>query len=203
LTSYYKQPINTFNTFNTFYTLLQTTNHCQGNNHQDAEPLDNLGYLIDETTWNKSIDPLKEENQKTEILNGYITQAMQFWTNQRFKDIALWEDFRDDFNEWTFDIFKIVSRGALKALRVYLTTHGVWIRKTSGTSFAKVLQDCLDEETRYERTKEEIEEHLELHSGDFNSRWNPTNGRPRTPSQTLSTLSQTPMQQHQQLQPAL
>jgi hypothetical protein len=70
---------------------------------------------------------------------------------------------------------------------VYLITHGVWIRKTAGTSFAKVLQDCLDEETRHEWTKEEIEDHLKLHSGDFDSQWNPTNDRPRALSQTPST----------------
>jgi hypothetical protein len=59
---------------------------------------------------------LKEENQTEEILNGYITQAMQYWTKQRFKDIALWEDFRDEFSEWTFDVLKLASRNALKAL---------------------------------------------------------------------------------------
>jgi hypothetical protein len=48
-----------------------------------------LSYLIDEAIWNKSIDPLKEENQKAEILNGYITYVMQFWINRRFKNIAL------------------------------------------------------------------------------------------------------------------
>jgi hypothetical protein len=129
-----------------------------------------LSYPIDEATWNKSIDPLKEENQKAEILNGYITHVMQFWINRRFKDIALWEDFRDEFSEWTIDVLKLASRNALKELRVYLTTHGVWIRKTTGTSFARVLQDCIDEETRYEWTKEEIEEHLKLHPGEFDSR---------------------------------
>jgi hypothetical protein len=40
-------------------------------------PPDNLSYLIDEATWSKSIDPLKVENQKEEILNGYITRVMQ------------------------------------------------------------------------------------------------------------------------------
>jgi hypothetical protein len=82
---------------------------------------------------------------------------MQQWTKQRFTDIALWEDFRDEFSEWTFDVLKLASRNALKTLRVYLTTHGVWIRKTAGTSFAKVLRDCIEEETRHEWTKEEIE----------------------------------------------
>jgi hypothetical protein len=84
-----------------------------------------LSYPVDDATWNKAIDPLKKENQKEEILNGYITHAIQFWINHRFRDGALWEDFRDEFGEWTFDVLKLASRGALKALRVYLTTHGV------------------------------------------------------------------------------
>jgi hypothetical protein len=73
-----------------------------------------------------------------------------------------------------------------------------------GTLFARVLQDCIDEETRYKWTKEEIEEHLKLYLGEFDSRWNLTNGQPGTPetlSQTPSTFSQAPMPQHQQLQP--
>jgi hypothetical protein len=134
-----------------------------------------LSYPVDDATWNKTIDPLKKENQKEEILNGYITHVIQFWINHRFRDGALWEDFRDEFGQWTFDVLKLASRSALKAIRVYLITHGVWIRKTAGTSFAKVLQDCLDEETRHEWTREEIEDHLKLHLGDFDSQWNPIN----------------------------
>jgi hypothetical protein len=56
-----------------------------------------LSYLIDEATENKSIDLLREENQKAEILNRYIIHTIQFWINRRFKDIALREDFRDEF----------------------------------------------------------------------------------------------------------
>jgi hypothetical protein len=81
----------------------------------------------------------------------------------------LWEDFRDEFSEWTFDVLKLASRNALKTLWVYLTTYKVWIRKTAGTLFAKVLQDCIKEETRHKWTKEEIKEHLELYRGHFDS----------------------------------
>jgi hypothetical protein len=103
----------------------------------------NLGYTIDEKTWNKSINPLEEENQTEEVLNGYITQEMQLWTNLRLTDIALWEDFCGDFEQWDLDLFKMVSRNALKTLRTYLTTHGVWVKGVSGVSFAKVLYECL------------------------------------------------------------
>jgi hypothetical protein len=42
-----------------------------------TKPPDDLGYTIDETTWNKEVDLLKEENQTKEILNGHITRVMQ------------------------------------------------------------------------------------------------------------------------------
>jgi hypothetical protein len=154
-------------------------------------PPDNLGYPIDETTWGKSIDPLEKENQTEEILNGYITRVIQQWSSQQTVDILLWQEFRDDFDKWTLDLFKTASRGALKALRSYLLTHGVWIRKTSGVSFAKVLHECLDEDTRHEWTKEEIEDHLKLYSNNFNSRWNPAGSQSRTAYQMPSTPQMT------------
>jgi hypothetical protein len=48
-----------------------------------------LSYPVDNATWNKAINPLKKENQKEEILNGYLTHAIQFWINHRFRDRAL------------------------------------------------------------------------------------------------------------------
>jgi hypothetical protein len=42
-----------------------------------TKPPDDLGYTIDETIWNKEVDPLKKENQTKEILNEHITQVMQ------------------------------------------------------------------------------------------------------------------------------
>jgi hypothetical protein len=113
-------------------------------------PLTNLGYVIDVATWNKPVDLVKAENRQEEILNGYITREIHQWTNLQFNDIALWEDFRDDFAEWDLELFKIASRSALKALRTHLVTHGVWVKKATGLSFAKALYDCLKEETQHE-----------------------------------------------------
>jgi hypothetical protein len=77
---------------------------------------DDLSYPVDKTKWGKSIDPFKKENQTEGILNTYIAQVIQFWTDHPIIDIALWEDFRDEFDGWTVDILKLASRNALKAL---------------------------------------------------------------------------------------
>jgi hypothetical protein len=141
---------------------------------------DNLGYAVEEETWQKSIDTLDEKNQTEKILNGHIACTMQAWNIMRITDRALWNDFREEFNGWTLDTFKVANKTALKMLRLYLTTHGVWIRVRIGTSYAKGLYDCLQEVTQHEWTKEEIEDHLKEHPDNFNSRWNPARDRSPT-----------------------
>ena len=148
---------------------------------------DNLGYTIEEKTWGKSVDTLDEKNQTEGILNGHITCVLRTWNMMGITDRALWNDFHEEFNGWTLDIFKVANRAALKMLRFHLTTHGVWIRAGVGISFAKGLYDCLQEVTQHEWTTEEIEEHLKEYPDNFNSRWNPT--RDHAPTIRPSSLA--------------
>lgn len=141
---------------------------------------DNLGYAIEEKTWGKSVDTLDERNQTEGILNGHITCVLRTWNMMGITDRALWNDFREEFDGWTLEIFKVANRAALKMLRFHLTTHGVWIRGGIGISFAKGLYDCLQEVTQHEWTDEEIEDHLKNHPDNFNSRWNPARGQSPT-----------------------
>lgn len=134
---------------------------------------DNLGYAVDEETWQKSIDPLDEKNQTEKILNGYITCVLRTWKLMRITKRGLWNDFREEFSGWTLDTFKVANRAALKLIRIHLTTHGVWIRVGPGISYAKGLYDCLQEVTQHEWTKEDIEDHLKEQTDNFNSRRNP------------------------------
>ncbi|KAJ6039209.1 hypothetical protein N7460_007241 [Penicillium canescens] len=134
---------------------------------------DNLGYAIDEETWQKSIDTLDEKNQTEGILNGYITCVLRTWNMMGITGRGLWNDFREEFNRWTLDTFKVANRAALKMIRIHLTAHGVWVRVGPGISYAKGLFDCLQEVTQHEWTKEEIEDHLKEQAGNFNSRRNP------------------------------
>ncbi|KAF3400190.1 hypothetical protein F1880_008399 [Penicillium rolfsii] len=136
---------------------------------------DNLPYPIEEKTWGKSVDTLDEMNQTEGILNGHIICVLR--TN----------NFRDEFDGWTLDIFKVASKSALKMLRLHLTTHGEWIRTGIGMSFAKGLYDCLQEVTQHEWTKDDIEAHLKEHPDNFNSRWNPS--RDQTPTIRPSSLA--------------
>jgi hypothetical protein len=155
---------------------------------------DNLAYPIEEKTWGKSIDTLDEKNQTEEILNWHIARTLRGWNAMRITDRALWNDFHDEFNGWTLDIFKVANKTALKMLRLHVTTHGVWIRVGPGISVAKGLYDCLQEDTRHEWTKEDIEDHLKEHPDNFNSRWNPARDqsriiRPKSPAALATTMN--------------
>ena len=155
---------------------------------------DNLGYAVDEETWQKSIDPLDEKNQTEKILNGYITCVLRTWKLMGITKRGLWNDFREEFNGWTLDTFKVANRAALKLIRIHLTTHGVWIRVGPGISYAKGLYDCLQEVTQHEWTKEDIEAHLKEQTNNFNSRRNPARDqsptiRPSAPTARATSVN--------------
>ncbi|RKF77456.1 integrase and RNaseH domain-containing protein [Golovinomyces cichoracearum] len=133
-------------------------------------------YSIDEGAWGKSFDPTQKDQCKEPIINGYITLMILKYEMSKYTDILLWKDFREDFERWSIDIFKISNRTALKKLRDHLVTHGVWIKAQAvSISYAKVLQECLDSDIRYDWTEQEINDHLIEYRGLFDSRSNPTN----------------------------
>ncbi|KAF7168679.1 hypothetical protein CNMCM6106_003797 [Aspergillus hiratsukae] len=78
----------------------------------------------------------------------------------RITDLALWNDFKDEFNGWTLDTFKVANKTVLKMLRLHLTTHG--------------------EDTQHEWTEEDIQDHLKEQPDNFTSRWNPARDQSRT-----------------------
>ena len=102
------------------------------------------------------------------------------------KDEDLWQIFHEDFEGFTYEIFKIAHRVALRDLREQLVSQGVWVKGAKGsTSYAKVLQECLEEETPYEWTEAEIKEKRKI-----------VQSMPQTQTQNLSQQPTTqPFQQ--------
>ena len=118
-----------------------------------------LRYTVDEARWGKSFDPTNTEHHTEEIINGYITCMLACYRTDNRKDEDLWQIFHEDFEGFTYEIFKIAHRVALRDLREQLVSQGVWVKGAKGsTSYAKVLQECLEEETPYEWTEAEIKE---------------------------------------------
>src|SRR3954468_22768537 len=104
---------------------------------------ENFGFEVDKTRWLKPFNPAAEDLTE-QIVNGYITQGILMYRDawrQRTGE-AFWEIFQEDFEGFTVEVFKKAHRTALKLLREELIIHGVWCKKSRGsTSYAKVLQD--------------------------------------------------------------
>jgi len=113
----------------------------------------------------KSFDPENAEHHTEEIVNGYINCMLAcyrtIYKNRKNED--LWQIFHEDFEGFTFDIFKLGHRVAVRELREQLVMQGVWVKGPRGSiSYAKTLQDCLDETTPAEWTEEAIKERNKL-----------------------------------------
>jgi hypothetical protein len=119
----------------------------------------NLRYEVDRVYWGRSFDPANPEHLTEEIINGYITCMIEYYRTGHRKDSYLWKVFHEDFEGFTYEIFKLSHRVALRDLREVLVAKGVWVNGARGSiSYARVLQECLDEETPYEWTEEEHKE---------------------------------------------
>jgi len=124
-----------------------------------------LKYEVDQKHWGKSFDPANPEHQTEEIVNGYITCMLAcyrtIYRNRENED--LWQIFHEDFEGFTFDIFRLGHRIVVRELREQLVIQGVWVRGPRGSiSYAKTLQDCLDETTPADWTEEAIKERHKL-----------------------------------------
>ena len=59
-------------------------------------------------------------------------------------DQYLWEEFGRVYKGWQPHNFRRANKGALKNIRSYLVSHGVWVQDTTLCSYAQVLSDCLN-----------------------------------------------------------
>lgn len=59
-----------------------------------------------------------------------------------FKDLDLWEAFKDDFEGWTEDDFKLTTNHEIRKVRTSLRKRGFWVEK-SRLTIAKSLYNTL------------------------------------------------------------
>jgi hypothetical protein len=124
---------------------------------------ENLDYKVDEEYWGEPIDLNNELHLEPEVLNGYITCMLLSYQGKFREGLDLWEEFHEDFQGFTVEIFTRANRKALKPLREHLVIHGVWVEKARGNiSWAKCLYDCLQEAEPAEWTEERLKERVPL-----------------------------------------
>jgi hypothetical protein len=125
-----------------------------------------IDYEVDKTHWGKMFDPDEPTHHDSHIINGWIAMRTICYRNRpQYKGEDLWQLFHEDFEGFTFDIFKLAHRSAVKELRCYMVLNGVWVDGPRGaTSYAKTLQQCLDESTPTKWTDDMLKEKQKLMS---------------------------------------
>ena len=112
--------------------------------------LETVAYPLDRENWGKTFNPDDPETQTELYLNNHIALSILRYKHYKYTDNDLWEDFQGSFEGWTLEHLEKANRYALKELRTFLRTHGVWVKKQTGPiSFAKTLIEVLLEETPY------------------------------------------------------
>ena len=60
-----------------------------------------------------------------------------------FKDNELWEAYKEDFHNFTVQIFKNCNQIYIRKLQILLQTNGVWVRKYRNATVPKSLFNTL------------------------------------------------------------
>ena len=68
----------------------------------------------------------------------------------------MWEQYKEDFADFTEAVFKACKLTTLRNLRTLLRNQGVWVEKAKRATIARSLYNTLCEEDQAEWTKEEI-----------------------------------------------
>jgi hypothetical protein len=106
---------------------------------------------------NKKNEDLKKEHLMRKIL---------IWKRHNLKDFNLWEQFRNEFDDWDETKFFIVNSKILKKFRVFLCTHDVWIMKKRDYSIVKALFEVLQKNTETFWIEEELVDNIEKFNSD-------------------------------------
>ena len=106
---------------------------------------------IDASTYGKNFDPSNKDNHKTGIVNGHLVWMMERYKELESTDATLFEDYQDDFKEWTEDIWKLGKAKIVREFRDFLCAHGVYVPR-AGDSVVNCLISLVHEKEQHEWT---------------------------------------------------
>jgi hypothetical protein len=104
----------------------------------------------------------KNEDLKKE----YLMRRITIWKRHNLKDSDLWEQFREEFDEWDEAKFVIVDLKILKEFRAFLRAQNVWIMRKRDYSIVKALFEVLKNDTETLWIEEELVISLEKFNSD-------------------------------------
>src|SRR6266702_6743106 len=103
--------------------------------------------------WSQGVDIMSITD-----VNNYIKFKVLEYKYFKLMNDDLWEQYQEDFTDFTETIFKTCDRIATYNLRTLLRHQGVWVNKQA--TIAQSLYDTLCEEDQTEWTKEEVLDHI-------------------------------------------
>jgi hypothetical protein len=170
-------------------------NSDENNNWKDALPpgLDAYVRHIDKD-WNDLT--LDVANTTTKRVNGFLLNNIIYYRKQSYTDYKLWEYFREDFEDWTLDTWKLGHTEVVREFRDFLRRNGVYVVKNEALIASNIHAVITNPEepvwTQEEIQKQMNEPQTNLFSneGNFNSKRNPhrkpiTTHIPPTPTSNL------------------
>jgi hypothetical protein len=179
-------------------------NSDENNKWKDALPpgLDAYVRHIDKD-WNDLT--LDVANTTTKRVNGFLLNNIIYYRKQSYTDYKLWEYFREDFEDWTLDTWKLGHTEVVREFRDFLRRNGVYVVKNEALIASNIHAVITNPEepvwTQEEIQKQMNEPQTNLFSneGNFNSKRNPhrkpiTTHIPPTPTSNLpKTLTVEPV----------
>ncbi len=106
-------------------------------------------------------------NRKNEDLKKeYLMRKIIIWKRHNLKDSDLWEQFREEFDEWDEAKFVIVGSKILKKFRAFLRTHDVWVFRKRDYSVVKALFEVLKKDIETSWIEKELASSLEKFNSD-------------------------------------
>ena len=113
-------------------------------------------------------------------VNGFILHQLLFYRSRSYTDIKLWECFREDFAEWTLNIWKLGNTQVVQEFRNFLHRNKVAVVK-DGSSIAGNIQAVINNQQKPKQILEEIYKQMNnkldtnrfSNKGNFNLKLNP------------------------------
>ena len=105
--------------------------------------------------WRQGVDVTS-----TEGVDDYIEFKILEYGHAKLMNDDLWEQYREDFADFTEAILKTCNPTAIRNLRTLLRDQGVWVVRDRRITIARSLYNTLCEEDPTEWTKEEIQEQI-------------------------------------------
>lgn len=126
---------------------------------------------VDQDKWGKKVK-ISDPNDLTEkVISGYILHTKLWYEKGEYQDYYLWEAFREDFTNWTTEIFDIGDTKIRRDFRNFLVQHGVYIPRNGG-KIAENLSHIVQDNNYYEWTNKEVADFMKT-SKHLYSRFNP------------------------------